>query len=74
MSLYVVIPAYNVEKTLRQTLDCVLGQTWENLQVILVSKEADLEAATLKVQEQQDALNAQNGSGAKIDPHAGHNH
>lgn len=32
----VVIPAYNAEKTLRQTLDCVLGQTWKNLQVILV--------------------------------------
>jgi len=31
----VVIPAYNAGKTLRRTLDCVLGQTWGNLQVIL---------------------------------------
>ena len=32
----VVIPAYNAENTLRQALDCVLRQTWGNLQVILV--------------------------------------
>lgn len=32
----VVIPAYNAEKTLRPMLDCVLRQSWENLQVILV--------------------------------------
>ena len=32
----VVIPAYNAEKTLQRTLDCVLGQTWDALQVILV--------------------------------------
>lgn len=32
----VVIPAYNAENTLRQMLDSVLRQTWQNLQVILV--------------------------------------
>ena len=32
----VVIPAYNAEKTLRQMLDSVLGQTWQAMQVILV--------------------------------------
>ena len=32
----VVIPAYNAEDTLRRMLDCVLHQTWQNLQVILV--------------------------------------
>ena len=31
----VVIPAYNAEKTLSRMLDSVLGQTWQNLQVIL---------------------------------------
>ena len=32
----VVIPAYNAEKTLRRTLECVLNQTLSALQVILV--------------------------------------
>ena len=32
----VVIPAYNAEKTLRCTLDCVLNQTLDSLQVILI--------------------------------------
>ena len=32
----VVIPAFNAEKTLRRTLDCVLNQTLSTLQVILV--------------------------------------
>ena len=32
----VVIPAYNAEGTLQRMLDSVLGQTWSNLQVILV--------------------------------------
>ena len=44
----VVIPAYNAEKTLCPMLDCVLRQTWENLQVILVddgSTDGTLELA-----------------------------
>ena len=32
----VVIPAYNAEKTVRRTLDCVLNQTLDSLQVILI--------------------------------------
>ena len=32
----VVIPAYNAEGTLQRMLDSVLGQTWRDLQVILV--------------------------------------
>ena len=32
----VVIPAYNVTKTLPRLLDCLLNQTWQNLQIILV--------------------------------------
>ena len=32
----VVIPAYNAEKTLRRTLDCVLNQTLDSLQVIVI--------------------------------------
>lgn len=32
----VVIPVYNVEKYLRECLDSVIGQTYENLQIILV--------------------------------------
>lgn len=31
-----VIPAYNAENTLQRLLDCVLGQSWKELQVILV--------------------------------------
>ena len=44
----VVIPAYNAEGTLQRMLDSVLGQTWRNLQVILVddgSTDGTLEAA-----------------------------
>ena len=44
----VVIPSYNAENTLRRTLDCVLGQTWRQLQVILVddgSEDGTVEAA-----------------------------
>ena len=32
----VVIPAYNAEKTIERLLNCVLNQTWQALQVILV--------------------------------------
>ena len=32
----VVIPAYNVTKTLPRLLDCLLNQTWQNLQIILI--------------------------------------
>ena len=32
----VVIPAYNVTKTLQRLLECLLNQTWQNLQIILV--------------------------------------
>ena len=32
----VVIPAYNAEGTLQRMLDSVLGQTWQQMQVILV--------------------------------------
>ena len=32
----VVIPVYNVEKYLRECLDSVVGQTYKNLQIILV--------------------------------------
>ena len=44
----VVIPAYNAEGTLQRMLDSVLGQTWSNLQVILVddgSKDGTVELA-----------------------------
>lgn len=44
----VVIPAYNAENTLQQILDCVLHQTWKNLQVVLVddgSKDGTLKLA-----------------------------
>lgn len=36
VTVSVVIPAYNAEGTLRQLLECVLNQTWQALQVILV--------------------------------------
>ena len=32
----IVIPAYNAEKTLKRMLDSVTGQTWQNIQIILV--------------------------------------
>lgn len=36
MKISVIIPVYNVEKYLRQCVDSVLGQTYENIEVILV--------------------------------------
>ncbi len=44
----VVIPAYNAEGTLQRMLDSVLGQTWQQMQVILVddgSTDGTLQAA-----------------------------
>ncbi len=32
----VVIPAYNHERFLRETIDSVLGQSYENLELIIV--------------------------------------
>ena len=54
----VVIPSYNAENTLRRTLDCVLGQTWRQLQVILVddgSEDGTVEAAR-RIAEEDDRL------------------
>ncbi len=51
----VVIPAYNAEKTLRPMLDSVLGQTWRNLQVILVDDgSGDRTAALAREAAQRD--------------------
>jgi glycosyltransferase involved in cell wall biosynthesis len=37
MKISVIIPVYNVDKYLSRCLDCVLGQTYSNLEVILVN-------------------------------------
>ncbi len=33
----VVIPAFNSEKTIRETIDSVLNQTWKNLELIVIN-------------------------------------
>ena len=33
----VIIPVYNVEPYLRKCLDSVIGQTYENLEIILIN-------------------------------------
>ncbi len=35
--LSVIIPAYNCEKTLPETLDCLLGQSLHNIQIVVVN-------------------------------------
>jgi len=32
----IIIPAYNAEKFIVETLDSVLGQSWENIEVFVV--------------------------------------
>ena len=39
--LSVIMPIYNVEKYIRKCLDSVLGQTYANLEIILVLKDND---------------------------------
>lgn len=38
--LSVIIPVYNVERYLRQCIDSVIGQSYENLEIILVNDES----------------------------------
>lgn len=33
----VIIPAYNAEKTIRQTIDSVLNQTFQNFEIIVIN-------------------------------------
>ena len=52
----VVIPAYNAEKTLRRTLDCVLNQTLDSLQVIVIDDgSTDNTAAIARDAAQEDS-------------------
>ena len=32
----VIVPVYNVEKYVRQTLDSVIGQTYSNLEILVI--------------------------------------
>ena len=67
----VVIPAYNHERFLRETIDSVLGQSYENLELIIVDDgSTDKSAEVIRrysdprlcyiYQENQDAYNALN--------------
>lgn len=40
ISVSVIIPVYNVEKYLRQTLDCVVNQTLQNIEIICVDNNS----------------------------------
>ena len=37
MKFSVIIPAYNSERFLAQTLDCLIGQTLDDIQIIVVN-------------------------------------
>jgi glycosyltransferase involved in cell wall biosynthesis len=39
-SVSVVIPCYNSESTFRETLDCALGQTYDNIQIVVINDGA----------------------------------
>lgn len=52
----VVIPCFNVQATLHETLDSVLGQTWRNLEVIAVDDSStDATPAILRTYAAQDS-------------------
>lgn len=72
----VVMPAYNHERYIGETIDSVLGQTWQNLELIIIDDgSTDRTAAIVKAyddprldyfhQENQDAYNALNQGMAK---------
>ena len=46
----VVIPAYNVTKTLPRLLECLLNQTWQNLQIILIDDGSEDGTASMAMQ------------------------
>ncbi|MCD7820977.1 MAG: glycosyltransferase, partial [Clostridiales bacterium] len=51
----VIIPVYNVEKYLRQSLDCILGQTLTDIEVICVDDgSTDQSSAILEEYAQKD--------------------
>ncbi|MBR6099174.1 glycosyltransferase family 2 protein [bacterium] len=56
MKISVIIPVYNVEKTLSQTLDSVINQTYKDLEIICVNDAStDSSLEILKSYAQQDS-------------------
>ncbi|MDO5473220.1 MAG: glycosyltransferase [Akkermansia sp.] len=52
----VIVPVYNAEKYLCQTLDCICGQTLQNIEIILVDDgSTDSSLSILRTYEQKDS-------------------
>ena len=52
----IIIPVYNTEKYLRQCLDSVINQTFQDIEIILVNDAStDNSAAIIKEYQQKDS-------------------
>src|SRR3990167_954010 len=51
----VCVPTFNSEKYLRQTLDCVLGQTFQDIEIVVVdNRSTDCTVGICREYQQQD--------------------
>lgn len=70
----IIVPVYNAEKYIRETIDCVKAQTYENWELVLVEDgSADESLRILETLERQEArirvIRQENGGAAKARNH-----
>ncbi|MDF3079270.1 MAG: glycosyltransferase family 2 protein [Sphingobacteriaceae bacterium] len=64
----IIIPVFNSERYLRDTIECVLNQTWRNIEVILVddgSTDSSFSIAREYKSDTVKVIGQQNGGGSK---------
>lgn len=70
----IIVPVYNAEKYIRETIDCVKAQTYENWELVLVEDgSTDESLCILETVERQDGrirvIRQENGGAAKARNH-----